>query len=528
MPEAASSARPAPWVAERHRPGCIGPERPEPLKPNFRAKPPTGRQIGAMKPFTGNPITDRRERRRVRGPGTEGPPRPECSNILVVDDSSTTRSIIRRLLAPADVTITEAEDGLSALATAAAHRFDLIITDIDMPRMNGFELCRRLKENPDTRHAPVIILSANNAEGTVNEGFQAGAAAFIGKGDIRGELPPTVSRILEKYRFQQERLILVVDDSPMIRRLVGNGLQEAGYQVLTADNGRTALELLRTARPDLILSDIDMPEMDGFEFCERVGGDKRLMGVPFVVMSANGDRANMQRMLHRGAEAYLVKPFNMDQLVILVDKLISDQYLMLLKEKERLDGEREMIIASIASLVQALEARDPYTRGHSEGVARILAGMADAAGFSAADAEAVVMGGKLHDIGKIGIRDAVLLKEGKLDAREYALIQDHPRIGADILSSIPSLSPIVSMVLAHHERFDGKGYPHGIGGEEIPLWARMTAVADTFDALTTLRPYRPPTSFERAAEIIRQARGTQLCPESVDLFFHWFNTRWSP
>lgn len=455
----------------------------------------------------------------------ETAPAQENGRVLVVDDSPTTRAVIRKLLSPAHLTITEAEDGLQGLAAAGSNPFDLIITDINMPRMDGFDLCERLKENPATRNIPVIILSSDDTDEALNKGFQAGAATFIRKDDIQEELSKKVNRTLEKFRFQRERLVLVVDDSPIIRRLVEKGLHEAGYQVVTAENGKAALRLLATSLPDLILSDIDMPEMDGFTLCERVNGDERLAGIPFVVMSANGDRAHMQRMLHHGAEAYLVKPFNMDQLAILVDKLISDQFLMLLKEKERLDGEREMIIASIASLVHALEARDAYTRGHSEGVAEVLAGMASLAGLDPRETETVITGGKLHDIGKIGVRDAVLLKEGKLTGEEYALIQRHPEIGAGILKSIPSFSDIVSIVIAHHERFDGKGYPHGIGGEEIPFWARMTAVADTYDALTTARPYRNATSSDRAFEIIREVRGTQLCPHCVDLFFEWIFSR---
>jgi HD-GYP domain-containing protein (c-di-GMP phosphodiesterase class II) len=194
-----------------------------------------------------------------------------------------------------------------------------------------------------------------------------------------------------------------------------------------------------------------------------------------------------------------------------------------MKEKERLDIEQRLMIESITGLVQALEARDPYTRGHSEAVGRILSELLKINGSRQSEVERARLAGRLHDIGKIGVRDSVLLKPGKLTDAEFSQIKKHPIIGARILGAIESLSDIHDIVLYHHERFDGKGYPHGLKGLEIPLLARITAVADTFHALTSDRPYRGGMSVEKALSIINEVKGTQLCPESVRLFWRLYH-----
>jgi HD-GYP domain-containing protein (c-di-GMP phosphodiesterase class II) len=245
--------------------------------------------------------------------------------------------------------------------------------------------------------------------------------------------------------------------------------------------------------------------------------------VPIIAMSTKTDRGYMKRMMQNGASAYLCKPFNIDELVILVEKMMSDQFHMLLMERERLDTERNLMIASITSLVTALEARDNYTRGHSEAVGRIVSGMLQINGGSPEEIETITIGGRLHDIGKIGVRDEILLKPGRLTEEEFAHIKKHPVIGANIIKSIPSFLDVIPIVLSHHERIDGKGYPQGLKGDNIHLWARMTAVADTYHSLTSDRPYRKGMVQGKALQIIDDASGTQLCPDCVGLFFKWIS-----
>ncbi|MDY6853827.1 MAG: response regulator [Thermodesulfobacteriota bacterium] len=444
--------------------------------------------------------------------------------ILIVDDSPLIQKLLAKKLKDYGAEVTLALDGKEALKIALKNEFDLIITDVDMPRLNGINLCQQLKRNPITRGIPIIIISSHEGDMDIGLGFQAGAIAYIPKSNVEKELYKTLDDVLGKARFQRSRLILIVDDSKTTLKVVGDGLAQAGFKVITAQNGKEALDFMQYQYPDLILSDIGMPVMDGMTLYEKVQTDPDTASIPFVIMSSNNERAIMRRMLQRGVSSYLVKPFNLEQLIITVEKLLSDQYLFLLKDRERLEVERNSMLASITSLIQALEARDAYTRGHSETVASIVTGMANKINEEPDEIEKIRIGARLHDLGKIGVPDAILLKEGRLTDEEYEIVKRHPTIGAGILSPIPSLTEIIPIILHHHERFDGEGYPDGLKNEKIPFWARITAVADIYHALTSDRPYRRGMEIEKALEIIRDASGTQLCPECVDLFFDWLST----
>jgi len=441
--------------------------------------------------------------------------------ILIVDDSAVFRTSMKKILASMNAEIILAEDGQEGLDLALQEKFDIVVSDIDMPKINGIELCRSLKQTPSTQGIPVVMVSTFDSDSDVDKGFQAGASAYLSKYEIQSRLFETVESVLSKSKFKGDRLVMVVDDSKVVLRIVEKGLAEAGFRVITAENGKKALDLLDTIQPDLILSDIEMPDINGFDFCQAVHTNPDLSSMPIIAMSSKTDRGYMKRMLQNGASAYLCKPFNIDELVILVEKMLSDQFHMLLMERERLDSERNLMIASITSLITALEARDNYTKGHSEAVGRIVSGMLRIAGGSAKEIETVTIGGRLHDIGKIGVRDEILLKPGRLTEEEFAHIKKHPVIGANIIKSIPSFSDVIPIVLSHHERLDGKGYPQGLKGDNIHLWARMAAVADTYHSLTSDRPYRKGMVQGKALQIIEDVSGTQLCPDCVGLFFKW-------
>jgi len=443
----------------------------------------------------------------------------DSKKILIVDDSPVMLKALSHSLKQQGAVVSQAEDGRAGLEMALENQFDLIITDVDMPVLNGLELCRSLKDDQRTRTTPVIILSSLDAEEDINKGFHSGASAYVRKSDASNVLIGTIDKILKKASFQQNKLILLVDDSKTTLKLVQRGLEQAGFQVITALDGKQALKLTEEIRPDLIISDIDMPVMNGVEFCKQVRKNSDLALVPFVIMSANSDRAIVRRMLNRGANGYLVKPFNLEQLVITIEKMLSDQYLLLMKETENLNIERHMMLASITSLIEALEARDHYTRGHSDDVSRILTQMGIEMNLTQDEIDILSIAGKLHDLGKIGVPDAVLLKPGRLTASEYNAIKEHPVIGANILGPIPTLKQVIPVILHHHERMNGSGYPDALQGSQIPLWSRMTAVADTYDALTSDRPYRDGMPDEKAFQIIEDVKGSELCPDCVDLFF---------
>ena len=438
--------------------------------------------------------------------------------ILVIDDSLTMRSALSGELKRMGAIVSEAPDGIKGLETAKPGGFDLIITDVDMPGIDGFEVCSRLKQISSTQSTPVIILSARDSEMDIEKGFRAGAAAYLTKSSAHDELHDCVNDLLERSSLIRGRNVLVADSSAYIRKIIEAAFTKAGFGVKTAGNGQEALDSLKEALPDLILCDLEVSRENSFSFLNAMHSNNNLAEVPLIIMSASTDRAMMRRMLQNGASAFLAKPFSIDHLMITAERLLSDHFRNLLKERQRLDAERELILGSITSLVLALEARDRYTRGHSDSVAQIAVAMASRMGFSEEEADRIKTAGSLHDVGKIGVRDDILLKSGPLTDEEYAIIKLHPQIGMSILSPIESLSDIVPAILSHHERMDGKGYPQGLKGGKIPLVARIIAVADTFDALTSDRPYRKAFDEAKAMQIMEEAKGDQLCPDCLSAF----------
>ena len=443
-------------------------------------------------------------------------------NILIVDDQKSIRLNMASRLKAFDADISQAENGHQAFELLQQGQpCDLVLSDIDMPVMGGFDFCSLLKSLPATKGIPFVFVSSFDGDDSIDRAYESGADAFISKGDSPERFLEIISNILNKSSILQKKKILVVDDSPVIRKIVQSNLEMSGFRVATAEHGLAALQVLQAQPIDLILSDLDMPQMNGFAFCEAVQQDSRLADIPFVIMTASQDRRRIRKLFHYGIAGYLEKPFQPDELGILVERLLSDQFQLVLREREFLNLERDMMLASITSLVNALEARDKYTQGHSISVATIVDGMAAVAGFDEHSRELLQISASLHDIGKIGVRDDVLLKAGKLTDEEFAQIKSHPEQGAKILQAIPSLAEVVPIVLHHHERYDGRGYPHQLKGTQIPLWARMTSVADTYDAMISDRPYRKGMPHDKAAGIIQEVAGSQLCPQSVELFFAW-------
>ncbi len=447
--------------------------------------------------------------------------------ILIIDSSIAMRKGLRTLLSPLEADFFEASNGQAGLQLLTKHPIDIIITSVDMPQMDGLELCRRVKASENTREIPVIILSSFDTDIDIDNAIQAGAAAYIEKREARSRLHDTVQKVLSIATAEQpERTIMVVDDSRPIRTLVQKGLMEAGFRVVTAKNGREALDLIRQQRPDLILSDINMPEMDGFELCEALHVEPALSTIPFVVMSSMSDRDQMQRIIKYGATDYMIKPFSVDEMVIHIERFLHDHFHLLLKEKERLDTQRNMILGSIHSLLNVQEIRDPWLGSHADRVSNVATGMVTLAGANKRDIEVVTLGAQLHDIGKIALRDDVLFNSQKLSKEDLALFKQHPHIGSNILEHIPYLpSDILSIVFFHHEQPNGQGYPAGMGADEIPEYAAITSVADRYIRLLEAPPYGRGIPPATAAPLIEAKSGVELCKQAVALFLEWFTTQ---
>lgn len=440
---------------------------------------------------------------------------------LIVDDSKSIRLSLRTLMESLGFSVSEAKDGAACLQIVRLKGADLIITDLDMPVMDGFTLCRELKSDPATRSIPIIIFSSLDNEDQIAAGFCLGAWAFISK-NTPDELEKCVANWLDRHQEHQGKRglqVLVVDDSTAILENITNELSCDGYLLQTACNGQQALQLLNGGyRPDIIVSDLYMPELDGFGLLKQLRRHTELSSIPVIIMSTDTGRSAVMRASHAGAASYLTKPFGSGQLSIHIERILSDQFLILDATRKRLEREQELFIAAMTSLVNALEARDHYTRGHSESVAEMAALIGNQLGMDDMQLERLRLAGRLHDLGKIGIRDAVLLKQGELTPEEFEHIKTHTVVVETILSPLPAVQDLLQAATSHHERWDGSGYPKGLKEHQIPLLGRIIAVADVYDALTSDRPYHPKINTAEAVEIIGKGSGTHFCPDIVKVF----------
>lgn len=273
----------------------------------------------------------------------------------------------------------------------------------------------------------------------------------------------------------------MVEDDDSNRRLLVRLLSAQGYQVDAASNGEAAIGMIEHHQPDLVLLDLRLPGIDGFEICRRLKQAPATRLIPIVIVT--GDAAREQRIagIHAGADDFLTKPFDGEELQARVGSLIR---------LKRYTDELESAESVILSLAMTVEARDSYTEGHCQRLARYSTALGKALSLSDEELAALDRGGYLHDVGKIGIPDRVLLKPTALSRIEYALMKQHTVIGDRLCGELRSLRLVRQIVRHHHERLDGSGYPDGLRGDDIPLLAQIVSIADTYDAITTDRPYR--------------------------------------
>ena len=321
--------------------------------------------------------------------------------------------------------------------------------------------------------------------------------------------------------------VLVVDDEEFLRSIVRERLEIAGYSVEEASNGNEALAMLESGGPySVLLTDIRMPGMDGITLLREWG--KKSPASAGIVMSANAELDTAVHALKMGACDYITKPFNFDVLLITIENALRkkdlerqlDDYRTNLenKVKEQTDVINSMYVRSIDAMIKALEAKDFYTRGHSQRVTLYSVAIAEELGVTGQELEDLYRASVLHDLGKIGVREAVLNKPGKLTEEEFADIMCHPETAVRILEPIPFFRPLLPAILHHHERFDGKGYPSRLVGKNIPLASRIMTIADTFDAMTSTRAYRKALPVADAIAEIRRCSGTQFDPDIVPAF----------
>jgi putative two-component system response regulator len=306
--------------------------------------------------------------------------------------------------------------------------------------------------------------------------------------------------------MQKAGKVLVVDDYEPNLLGLGRLLEHADYTVLTATNGRDALEIVKTERPDLVLLDIVMPGISGLDVCAELKRSAETCLTPVVLISGTHERETRVAGLDAGADDFLNKPVDPEELHARVRSLMR---------LKRLTDDLESAESLFLTLGRIIEARDPCTEGHCERLADYAIALGKHLNLGQADLDALYRGGFLHDIGKIAIPDRVLLKKGRLTRKEYELMKRHPAIGDDLCGTVRSFEAVRPIVRHHHERTDGGGYPDGLAGDRIPLLAHIVSVVDVFDALTTDRPYRKALSTATAYRMMREEARDGWCPETL-------------
>jgi putative two-component system response regulator len=311
------------------------------------------------------------------------------------------------------------------------------------------------------------------------------------------------------YIVNQE-VILIVDDNDVLRTALEEMLSMAGFVVLTAANGREALARMQYVSPNLIVSDITMPEMDGYAFFDAVRTKSEWLSIPFIFLTARGAKKDIINGKGLGAEDYLVKPIHRDELLIAVRSKLSRS------NQLRMVRLREAYESTLTMLANAIEVRDSYTRGHVERVRDYALMLAKEMGWQGKPLDDLRFGSILHDIGKIHIRERILRKAERLNEDEWDEVKKHPVIGAEMVRDIPYLLAAIPIIRHHHEYMDGSGYPDNLAGENIPMSARIVVVADAFDAMTTDRTYQPAKTLEVALAEIIESSGIKYDPTVVE------------
>jgi len=335
--------------------------------------------------------------------------------------------------------------------------------------------------------------------------------------------------------------ILIVDDDSAVRDVIGVLLREEGYVCTAVSSAQAALDAASAAEFPLVISDVKMPGKDGMWLLERLRDGHPDTAV--IMLTAFGDTEAAVECLRRGASDYLLKPPKVTDLIRAIERALARRRLELARQRYRKSLEKRVrektaelsralkdlettYGSTLYALVTALDAREHETSDHSQRVVRYTLALAKRLGLPERDLPDIGRGALMHDIGKIGIPDAILLKPAKLTADEWTEMRKHPQIGYTILQSIPFLEIPAQIVLSHQERYDGRGYPRGLAADAIPIGARIFAIADTYDAMTTDRPYRRRLPSEAARAEIARYRGSQFDARCADAFLSFSPAEW--
>ncbi|MDG4867839.1 response regulator [Guyparkeria sp. 1SP6A2] len=335
---------------------------------------------------------------------------------------------------------------------------------------------------------------------------------------------------MKNEQYEQAR-ILIVDDEPANLKLLDRMLRGQGYgSLVLVDDPREVIDHYREARPDLILLDLNMPHLDGYEVMEQIKALDDPLAPPIVILTAQNSRDYLLRSLAAGARDFVSKPFDRNELLMRVRNLLdahlahralhNHKAVLEQKVQERTEKLHHTQLQVVRRLGMAAEYRDEETGNHILRMSHICNLLAKASGWDNAQCDLILNASPMHDIGKIGIPDYILLKPGRFEPEEWEIMKTHATIGAQLLEGDDSELMVMAreIAISHHEKWDGSGYPHKLSGEDIPMVGRIAALADVFDALTSVRPYKQAWTVDAAVELIRENGGKHFDPALVEVF----------
>jgi len=318
---------------------------------------------------------------------------------------------------------------------------------------------------------------------------------------------------------QKQPIALIVDDNPRVLSAIQIALKMEGFQVFKANNGLKAIQILEEITPDIIISDILMPEIDGLDFLKMVHSRPDTSKIPFLFLTAMDNAEALERARVLGVDEYILKPFKLKDFIQIVRSRFNRS--QELKNAYTIDT----FLKTVEMLANSVEGRDAYTHEHINRVMTYAEGLANTLKFKPEDIKQVRLAAILHDVGKVSIPDAILNKAGSLTDDEWQKMKQHTLEGEKILKPMKDLPLVLEGVRHHHERYDGKGYPDGLSGSDIPLIGRLLAVIDAFDAMTSDRPYRKGLSTEQALQELISGSGKQFDPQMVNSFLEYWESQ---
>ena len=445
------------------------------------------------------------------------------AKILLVDDNEINLMMTEMVLSEMHYEVTTASSGEAAIAILQKEPQDLLLLDIVMDGMSGIETLARIRAMPEISGIRTIFLTSSSHMADMTEAIRLGALDFIRKPTLPEDL---YSAVRQALLVRKKDTILAVDDDEInlhaIVRLFG-----IRYDVRCVSSGAEALASLEREKPDLMLLDLHMPDMDGLEVLERLHEMDGCENLPVVILTADSDADTEARLFNAGAMDFIAKPFIMQvamqrirrilELKHLQDSLheeVNRKTLAFQESNKKINNLSDQIIRALAG---AIDAKDSYTNGHSSRVAEYSRELARRLGKSAAETAEIYNIALLHDVGKIGIPGTIINKPGKLTDEEFAIIKSHAMKGYEILKTISEMPELSIGARWHHERYDGKGYPDGKEGENIPEIARIICVADCYDAMSSDRVYRKALPQHIVREEIANNKGTQFDPRIAEV-----------